>query len=210
MQNNKNAFVKLISVILAICIVAVLSACGKTDNKTTSADLTEQTEQTEQTELTESKTTQETTEEVITELDWVERIWESNTEVKVKIRVIPGIRYKIEDVEYDRCVIRLEDGQSISVEVQGLDYPNQFENMIYYFTWLNTEKVMVGKKSSVIVVVHDSGKTEVVSKLNDEFCLTTIGPDAETIAGVFGNCFITCDGEDYVPLDLSEEFEIRK
>jgi len=195
---------KALSVLMALMFVTLSASCGKNTYRETVS-----TEQTESESA--SETAKETTKETLPSDPWNESAvrWKYDSSVKLEIRVKPGVNYTIEDKKDDSCVIRLENGQTVSVEIWGLDYVNDFENMIGFFKSRNPEKVMVGKKTNVIVTAYDSTRTEVVSKLTDMLCLTTTGQDADTISHVFDNCLIRLNGKDYCPLDINEIFEIR-
>ena len=203
MQKNRSTLIKLFSVILAICIMAVMSACGKTmDNETT-----ETTESSVTRETTKTTETIETSKEEIWENSEV--AWKSGTEIMVEVRLKPSANYTVEDSDYDSFIFKREDGEIINLTVQGMYWEKDFEALVSFFKSGNNKRVMEGKTSKTLIVTHADGSTEIVTKLSDTYCLTTIGSDEQIIRELFSSCIIQVDSKFYTPLDSSEQFEER-
>lgn len=172
-------------VIFSICICS----CNNTDIVTDSAE-------------------ESATEPDMSEWDRATLIWISNTDIDFELRVRPGVEYTlVPDDDNAGCTFKTDDGSAIYLTVQGLDYENSFEQMILYFKSLGPEKLSVGKKSSAIITVFTATETEIVYKLSDVRCLTTKAISTAVADEFFSNVMIRVNGEDYSPLDLSEEFE---
>ena len=133
--------------------------------------------------------------------------WTAGTELKFELRVKPGIGYTADPQGYDGCLFKTDDGNTVSLLIQGLDYEASFDDMLSYFKSKNPEKLSVGKSSQTIIVVYDAENVEICSKLDDLYCLTTKAPDFETAEAFFSNVMIKVEGGDYTALDLSEDFE---
>ena len=132
--------------------------------------------------------------------------WATNTLLKLEVRVKPGYNYTLTQGEDHDCTFLTDDGRSIYVQIQGLDYAQYFDSLLAYFKSKNPEKLLVCPSSQAVIVVYDSTRTEICTKLRDDHCLTTIGPDVDTITSFFDSVMIRVAGNDYTPLDLSEDF----
>ena len=121
---------------------------------------------------------------------------------------IPAYVFEDYSVSFNR-LFKTDDGNTVSLLIQGLDYEASFDDMLSYFKSKNPEKLSVGKSSQTIIVVYDAENVEICSKLDDLYCLTTKAPDLETAEAFFSNVMIKVEGGDYTALDLSEDFEER-
>ena len=145
--------------------------------------------------------------EPVSDWDAATVIWTSGTLLMFELRVKPGIGYTADPQGYDGCLFKTDDGNTVSLLIQGLDYEDTFDALIMFFKGKNPEKLSVGKSSQTIIVVYDAENVEICSKLGDNHCLTTKAPDLETAEAFFSNVMIKVEGGDYTALDLSEDFE---
>lgn len=143
----------------------------------------------------------------LTEWDVSTVRWTAGTDLKFEVRVRDGVGYWTDPQDHDCCIFKLGYGKTVSLQIQGLDYENSFDEMISYFRSLNPAKLSVGKTWQTIIAVRNAENVEICSKLTDERCLTTKSSDLETAEEFFSNVMIKVEDEFYTALDPNEEFE---
>ena len=216
---RKNQITKTIAALMLAAAVVCLCACGSEVEQSTvesvattaATTATTATTTTATTIATTTATTATTAEpeppEPISEWDSATIRWRANTALSFELRVKAGFEYDLSpDSNNQGCTFTLPDGKTIYIVVQGFNYEASFESLVAYFDGKDPERLSVGKESMTIVTEYDSYNTEIVSKLSDIECLTTLVSDVETADEFFSSVMIRVDGEDYSPLDLDEDF----
>ena len=200
---NKRIIACLCAVLLAIMPLSImLTGCGG-NNKVQDTE-TQATTTTSKIEETEKIT------ETADEWESATLIWAPGTLLQFELRVKPGYAYELSPQKEDHsCTFTSPDGKSIKLLVEGLNYSESFEAMINYFTHKNTEKVLVGKKTSNIITTWNSSETEAVLKLSDTECLTVLAEDTDSMKAFFSTVIIKVNDSVFTPLDESEEYEQR-
>ena len=216
---RKNQITKTIAALMLAAAVVCLCACGSEVEQSTvesvattaATTATTATTTTATTIATTTATTATTAEpeppEPISEWDSATIRWRANTALSFELRVKAGFEYDLSpDSNNQGCTFTSPDGKTIYIVVQGFNYEASFESLVAYFDGKDPERLSVGKESMTIVTEYDSYNTEIVSKLSDIECLTTLVSDVETADEFFSSVMIRVDGADYSPLDLDEDF----
>lgn len=133
--------------------------------------------------------------------------WISGTEPPVELRVRYGAAYSAAPGGYDSCVFTTEDGKTVDVRIDGLDYENDFDALVGFMKSKAPEKLTVGKISKTVIAVYNAEETEICAKLTGVRCLTVKTSDVETAAAFFSNLMIEVDGAALPAPDLNEEAE---
>ncbi len=188
----------VVLVVLMVILAVVLSKCsGNTDVQDAATSHPTETE----------------TETPTSAWDKATVIWTSTMSgngMKFELRVKPGVNYTIvEHEEYYLCTLVAEDGKTVNIDLSGLIYETDLENLIGFFKQKNPQKLSIGKESETIITVYNPNETEAVFKLSDTDCLTVLGTDIETIADMLKNVMMKTGEKDYTVPDLNEEFEER-
>ena len=195
----KSKTLKTVSVLLIISFIICFCACnGKTE-----APETIKAEKTQDSNLTSTP--------VETESEWDRStiVFEVDTTVKFELHVKEGFSYSLENFdEGTGCIFSTSDGKPVSVHVQGFEYGKDYDNLVNFMKSLNPEKLKTGKTSKAIFAVYNSEKTEICTKITDSLCLTLIGENVDAIGSFLKTVMLRVDGNEYIPYDLSEEFDI--
>ena len=133
--------------------------------------------------------------------------WSSGTEPPVELRIRSGAAYSAAPDSYDSCAFTTENGKTVNVRIDGLDYENDFDALVGFMKSKAPEKLTVGKLSKTVIAVYKAEETEICAKLTDMRCLTVKTSDVETAAAFFSNLMIEVDGAALPTPDLNEEAE---
>ena len=185
---------RIISVLFVISVLAAslagFTACGSVNKNTVDPEKSEEPE-------------------TLSEWDSAQRIWVPDTELDFELRVRPDYEYEsVPDEDNLGCTFRTDDGKEIHILVQGMDYENTFDQLIGYFKSTSPESLSAGKESQTVIVKHSSDETEICSKITDMLCLTTRAKDSRAAEEFFSRVMIRVEGEDYIPLDPDEDFDV--
>ncbi len=196
-NNNKiRVFIAIIAAVLLI--ITVFCGCQKdvapaSDNTATTAPSSAQL-----------PTAAPATE--LSDWDRATLIWVPTTVLDFELRVKPGINYEMTPGDDHDYSFLSDDGNTVNLHIQSLDYEKYFENLLAFYRSKHPEKLLVNYSTQAVIVVYDSTCTEICTKLNYEHCLTTTGPSVESISSLFSNVMIRVEGNDYVPFVLDEGF----
>ena len=133
--------------------------------------------------------------------------WIPETELDFELGVLPAYPCTLETPAYDECLVRTDRGAAIRLILQGMDYANDFENLIHYLKSQDPDLLLVGKTSQTLIVVHGASETEICLKVADSYCLTAKGPDRETLEEFFANAVICVSGKELPAIPAEEEYE---
>ena len=211
---TRKRMITIISAAVILTVIAVMTVCFNTcgrgnsgeESSTGVTSATEKPAETVETDGTDVPEETEATTATVSEWDGAILRWDPQTVLRFELRVKPGFVYELTPDDDCGCTFETGDGTLYAV-VQGMDYENTFEMLINYFKSCRPEKLSVGENTMTIIVVYDSDRAEICSKLSDTFCLTVKAADVETAERFFSTVMIQVEGEDYSPLDKSDVFD---
>ena len=201
LKNNTKIRVFLALVAAVVLMITVFSSCQKdaapaSDNTASAAPLTTTTP----TAPSAAPAT------ALSDWDRATLTWVPTTLLEFELRVKPGVYYEMTPGDDHDYSFLADDGITVNVHIQGLDYEKYFEQLLAFYRSKHPEKLLVNYSTQAVIVVYDSTRTEICTKLDNENCLTTTGPSIESISSLFSNVMIRVEGNDYVPFVLDEGF----
>ena len=199
---------------LAAALTLVFSACNSCScRKTPEPDPTVTLAPTEKSE---EPTSLPPTEEPSSETEPVEEVVEWSSSVHDELWGEADIRFSTEtgytlrqDTDFrDCCRIYTMDGAELRFDFYGMYYETGLESLIGYMKGQNPDKLFFNEDTKLLIEVHSREKTEVNARINDNSCLTIIGPDLETIQRVLDNIHIRILGVEFDPLAGGQDLTV--
>ena len=182
-------------IVVIIVLALILSRCGGDP---------------EPEETVTEQPTETITDTPVSESEIDDAVWNSTASgsgLPFELRIKPGTGLTIEEREDFSCTLASEDGKTVRIDLSGLYYETDFDQLIGFFKSKNPETISVGKNTSTVIVKYGPEKTEIVWKVTVSDCLSVTGNGADAIDAFIRNCTFRIGEEDYLPAELTDEFE---